>query len=83
MRSTLVYIAFGSLLTLTSAIPLLSLQPRAAVIPSYEYVGCYTEATGKRALSSKVLHDSAMTTEMCAAACAGYTWFGTEYKTEV
>lgn len=86
MHSTLVYAAFGSLSffsALTSATPLRSLQSRAVAISGYDYVGCYSEATGQRALGDKVLYDQEMTIEICAAACAGYTWFGTEYGTEV
>jgi hypothetical protein len=57
---------------------------RAVVdIPGYESLGCYTEATGKRALSGKIYLDDLMDSQKCAAACEGYNFFGLEYGTEV
>jgi iron transport multicopper oxidase len=55
------------------------------IVPSvglYTFVGCYTEATTGRALNSRVYYNDSMTIEMCAAACAGYAWFGAEYSRE-
>jgi hypothetical protein len=49
---------------------------------TYTSEGCYTEAKGIRALSDIAYYDDAMTVEKCAAACAGYTWFGVEYGRE-
>ncbi|KAK4124797.1 WSC-domain-containing protein, partial [Parathielavia appendiculata] len=49
---------------------------------TYTSEGCYTEATGIRALSDVAYFDDAMTVEKCAAACAGYAWFGLEYGRE-
>ncbi len=49
---------------------------------TYTAEGCYTEAQGIRALSGVAYYDDAMTVEKCAAACAGYTWFGVEYGRE-
>lgn len=52
-------------------------------VGDYTFVGCQTEATGSRALSGKdVYADDAMTLELCATYCAGYTYFGTEYGRE-
>jgi hypothetical protein len=51
-------------------------------IPGYAFAGCYTEATGQRALTGSSYFDDAMTIEKCAAACAGYTNFGVEYGRE-
>ena len=53
-----------------------------ATVGSYGFQGCYTEATGSRALSSKSYADDSMTLESCAAYCADYTYFGTEYARE-
>ncbi|KAL8771535.1 MAG: hypothetical protein Q9209_002977 [Squamulea sp. 1 TL-2023] len=56
----------------------------APLIGSYGYLGCYTEATNGRALSDKLnpIGGEALTNELCAAACQGYTYFGTEYSRE-
>jgi hypothetical protein len=52
-------------------------------VGDYTFVGCQTEATGSRALSGKdVYADDAMTLELCATYCAGFTYFGTEYGRE-
>ncbi|KAK7740511.1 hypothetical protein SLS53_005354 [Cytospora paraplurivora] len=55
-----------------------------AVVGDYTYIGCYGDETSSRALSdlSPGL-GSSNTLEACAAACAGYTYFGTEYGDEV
>ena len=49
----------------------------------YAYQGCYTEATGIRALTGKAYFNDSMTVEACATACTGFTWFGVEYGREV
>ena len=49
---------------------------------TYSYVGCYTEATKGRALSQKSFANDSMTIEACASTCAGYAWFGIEYRRE-
>ncbi|KAL8699219.1 MAG: hypothetical protein Q9201_006129 [Fulgogasparrea decipioides] len=53
-------------------------------IGAYSYLGCYTEATNGRALSGKLnpVASATLTNELCAAACQGYTYFGTEYSGE-
>ena len=46
-------------------------------------MGCYSEATGQRALTGKSTYDyGAMTIEECFANCAGFTYFGVEYGGE-
>lgn len=49
---------------------------------TYGSLGCYTEATTGRALSSAAFADDDMTIEMCAAECAGFTMFALEYRRE-
>ena len=51
---------------------------------SWLYMGCYSEATNGRALSDlqNPISGQAVTIEACAAACAGYEYFGTEYSSE-
>ncbi|KAK4208538.1 WSC domain-containing protein [Rhypophila decipiens] len=54
----------------------------APTVPSYTSEGCYTEATGMRALTGASFFNDLLTVEKCAAACVGYTWFGLEYGRE-
>ncbi|KAH7403338.1 hypothetical protein BKA64DRAFT_706835 [Cadophora sp. MPI-SDFR-AT-0126] len=53
-------------------------------LPGWSYLGCYSEATTGRALNSLLLPIPGLNTdvETCAAACAGYTFFGVEYGQE-
>ncbi|EHL00441.1 putative fungistatic metabolite [Glarea lozoyensis 74030] len=51
-------------------------------VGAYVFQGCYTEAASGRALSAKSYFNDMMTLEMCAMACAGFQWFGVEYKRE-
>ncbi|KAK4157645.1 hypothetical protein C8A00DRAFT_11591 [Chaetomidium leptoderma] len=51
-------------------------------VGDYTFVGCQTEATAGRALSGKGYADDAMTLELCATYCSGFTYFGTEYGRE-
>ncbi|KAI9826107.1 MAG: hypothetical protein M1832_000556 [Thelocarpon impressellum] len=56
-----------------------------AIVPSigaYNFLGCYTEATGTRALSAKVFNTPDMSLDKCAGLCAGYQYFGAEYGSE-
>jgi hypothetical protein len=56
---------------------------RKPTVGDYTFVGCQTEGTAGRALSGKEAYaDDAMTLELCAAYCAGFTYFGTEYGRE-
>lgn len=52
-------------------------------VGSYSLLGCYSEATSGRALSAKSTSKTDMTVENCASFCAGYTYFGVEYGSEV
>ncbi|KXX77507.1 putative fungistatic metabolite [Madurella mycetomatis] len=54
----------------------------AAVIPGYEFSGCYTEATAQRALTGSALFDDQLMIKKCAAACEGFEYFGFEYGRE-
>ncbi|KAK0614093.1 hypothetical protein B0T14DRAFT_486177 [Immersiella caudata] len=53
-----------------------------AQIGSWIFDGCRTEATGTRALSGAATASPAMTLEVCAEFCEGFTCFGTEYGGE-
>jgi hypothetical protein len=57
------------------------------VVPSvgaYNSIGCWTDQGGARTLSAKVpALGAANSIEACAAACKGYSYFGTEYGQEV
>jgi hypothetical protein len=58
----------------------------AVVVPTtgaYNFLGCYSEATGIRALASTATFGvTDMTVEKCAAFCADYTMFGVEFGYE-
>ena len=64
--------------------------PPAATTPSnpqtvgkYAFQGCYSEATGKRALTGAAFFSyTLMTIEMCATNCQAYTYFGVEFSGE-
>lgn len=49
---------------------------------SYGLMGCYSEGTSQRALMGSMIGNDSMTIDMCAAACAGYKYFGLEYYRE-
>ncbi|CZR57380.1 related to beta-1,3 exoglucanase precursor [Phialocephala subalpina] len=52
-------------------------------VGAYTFQGCYTEGTGVRALTSASFYNyTAMTIEMCASDCSGYSYFGVEYGGE-
>ena len=53
-----------------------------AVIGSYSFIGCYTEASAGRALPNRVDNDAGMTLEYCASQMQAYTYFGVEYGQE-
>ncbi|KAK3944359.1 putative fungistatic metabolite [Diplogelasinospora grovesii] len=64
--------------------PAVTLDPHAAVNAT-EFLGCYTEGVGVRALSGAQAYSATgMTVEACGNYCleAGYTIFGTEYSAE-
>lgn len=74
--------------TSTTSIPGTSPTPipgAPSVVPSaggYGYIGCYTDSTANRALTGLVnpVAGATLTVELCAAACAGFTYFGVEYS---
>lgn len=58
-----------------------------SVVPSagsFGYLGCYTEGTSGRSLDglANPVPGASLTIAKCAAACSGYTYFGTEYSGE-
>ncbi|PHH59323.1 hypothetical protein CDD81_3392 [Ophiocordyceps australis] len=61
--------------------PTATLTHKATVAP-YTLVGCWAEAKGTRALEQKATTSGSMSNEACAAFCAGYKYFGTEYGSE-
>ncbi|KAG7009839.1 WSC domain-containing protein [Physcia stellaris] len=56
--------------------------PSTATIPGWGYQGCYTDSGSARTLAGKVVYNSAMTNELCAAGCKGFKYFGTEYASQ-
>lgn len=55
-------------------------QPLAA--GDFSFVGCRKEPSDARALQGQVTSGTDMTNEVCAAFCADYEYFGTEYGGE-
>lgn len=68
----------------SSAIPSSTDPITIQSLPGWSYIGCYTEATNGRALSGSInpISGNKNSIENCAAACVGYTYFGTEYGGE-
>ena len=54
------------------------------VVGNYNFLGCYSEATGQRALTGKTptAPTSGFTIELCQQACQGFTYFGMEYANQ-
>lgn len=54
------------------------------VVGTYGWIGCYTEATNIRTLSSKSFTNASMTAEQCVGFCSGYgyAYAGVEYGTQ-
>lgn len=53
------------------------------IVGKYAFQGCYTEGNGARALSGASFYNyTAMTLEMCAFSCTGFTYWGVEYGGE-
>ena len=77
--------SYSLTLSTTSAVPTytgpITVQ---TVTGGWSYIGCYTEATNTRALSGlqNPVPGNQNTLEVCAAACAGYPYFGVEYAGE-
>lgn len=60
-----------------------SSQPSASAVPAvFTSKGCYSEPEGARAFYGKVVYDDTLTIESCASACAGFNYFGVEYRRE-
>ncbi|KAI1848042.1 hypothetical protein JX266_006155 [Neoarthrinium moseri] len=51
-------------------------------VPNFTSLGCYTEASSGRAIELASYSSNSMTTQSCAAFCASYRFFGTEYGRE-
>lgn len=51
-------------------------------VGQWDYYGCYTEATGQRALSGRTTASNDMTIAKCASFCVGFEYFGLEYAWE-
>ncbi|KOS18481.1 putative fungistatic metabolite [Escovopsis weberi] len=58
-----------------------TLAPVPTISP-YVLVGCWTEGDGVRALGQAFFTSPDMTNEQCAASCAGFKFFGTEFGNE-
>ncbi|KAI1391221.1 heme peroxidase [Hypoxylon trugodes] len=67
--------------TASQTAPTATLAPKPTVSP-YTRVGCYSELPGGRALTGAAYADDAMTLEMCASDCKGFTYFAAEYGRE-
>ncbi|KAI1410905.1 WSC domain-containing protein [Hypoxylon sp. FL1857] len=67
--------------TASQPAPTATLAPKPTV-SSYVRVGCYTEIPGGRALTGAAYADDAMTLEMCASNCTGFTYWAAEYGRE-
>jgi len=63
-------------------LPAAASAPAVPAVGKYSYYGCQTEATNTRALSLKAIAYDTMILESCAADCAGYDFFGTQYARE-
>jgi len=51
-------------------------------VKNFTYQGCYSEATGGRALSQKSINSVNVNVQFCADYCSAYTYFGVEYGSE-
>merc|ERR1711881_391681 len=63
----------------STAVPTLRIVPSAG---GYNYLGCYTEGNGVRALSAASFPSDTNTVESCVASCAGFKYAGMEYGRE-
>lgn len=70
----------SSTTTQTGSIPTGPSQPET--VGNYEWAGCRTEATGKRALSGAGFASDTMTLEACRDFCSAFLYFGVEYARE-
>ncbi|KAM7198104.1 putative fungistatic metabolite [Naviculisporaceae sp. PSN 640] len=65
--------------TSTTGTPTPSIKP---TVGGYNFVSCWTEGTGVRALSGAVYAYDGMTLESCMGNCTGFNYWGTEYGRE-
>ncbi|KAL2130741.1 hypothetical protein VTI74DRAFT_6005 [Chaetomium olivicolor] len=56
-------------------------DPTNAAPAGVPYLGCFVDSPA-RALPERVISDDGMTAAKCAANCAGYTYFGTQWSRE-
>ncbi|KAH8887407.1 heme peroxidase [Thozetella sp. PMI_491] len=71
----------GSSTVASSATPsqTLGIKPQ---VGGYNFVSCWTEGSGTRALSGAAFAYDGMTLESCMANCTGFNYWGTEYGRE-
>ncbi|KAK0520827.1 hypothetical protein OC834_006888 [Tilletia horrida] len=53
-----------------------------ATVGTYSFKGCYNDTVTARTLGDLTVVGANTTLESCAAACSGYSYFGTEYGAE-
>lgn len=84
VSSSIVSTSSTSTLSSTSTTPSPIRPSHVQAVGSYNWIGCYTEATNSRALKSATLVNyNTMTVEMCASFCGPtYSMFGVEYSGE-
>ncbi|PVH89971.1 hypothetical protein DL98DRAFT_508192 [Cadophora sp. DSE1049] len=63
----------------STAVPTLRIVPSAG---GYNYLGCYTEGDGVRALGAASFPSDTNTVESCVASCVGFKYAGMEYGRE-
>ncbi|KFY67163.1 hypothetical protein V496_01737 [Pseudogymnoascus sp. VKM F-4515 (FW-2607)] len=64
----------------STGVPTVPTSP--AQVGDYEFIHCWSEPSAGRALSAKSTAADDMTLEKCAAFCAAYPYFGTEWSRE-
>jgi hypothetical protein len=78
--STSISSSTGTKTSSATATPTLS---HKHTVGAYSYLGCYTEGTNTRALSSASFYNyTGMTIEQCSSDCSAYDYFGVEYGGE-
>ena len=63
----------------SSPSPTLAIKPQ---VGGYNFVGCWTEGVGTRALTGAAFAYDGMTLETCMVNCTGFAYWGTEYGRE-
>ncbi|KAF4633357.1 hypothetical protein G7Y89_g4765 [Cudoniella acicularis] len=74
-----------SSITPTSSSSSPTVSPTLHIVPSaglYNYMGCFTEGNGVRALSAAFYPTDSQTIELCVASCSPYMYAGAEYGRE-